>query len=483
MDTSFRRQDLRRVFYFGTAVLLGLFLFLALLAVGTAQANSTPQTLPFSQNWTVTTTITTNDDWSAVPGIIGYLGDYTTGSPTGVDPQILVSDFTTTSVDVIANQTNPNITNGGVAEFHLANPVVALQGSGTADAPFLLINLNTTGQSGIQVAYNVRDIDATADNATQQVAMHYRIGSSGNFTNVAAAYIADATTGPSLATLVTPVSVVLPADANNQSLVQVRIMTTNAAASDEWVGIDDINITAGAGDSAPSVSSTSPVSNATGVAINANITVNFSEDVTASEGWYEISCGSSGAHTASVSGGPSSYTLDPTTDFSNSETCTVTITGTLISDTDENDPPNNLNGNYVWSFTTAAPPISIHDIQGATHISPYVGQSVAISPSIVTAIRTGSSGGFWMQEPNPDGNDATSEGIFVFTAATPSVAVGDNVSVSGLVAEFRAGLPSLNNLTITEISGPSISVISSGNPLPTPIVIGTGGRVPPHRRH
>ena len=41
-------------------------------------------------------------------------------------------------VDVNVNQTNPNTnTTGGVAEFEIANAVVALQGSGTADAPNL----------------------------------------------------------------------------------------------------------------------------------------------------------------------------------------------------------------------------------------------------------------------------------------------------------------------------------------------------------
>ena len=208
------------------------------------EANNTTQTLPFSQNWTNTGLITANDNWSLVPGIEGYLGqDITTG--TGVSPAgLLGTSSIANDVDVIANQTNPSITNGGVAEFDtLANPTVALQGSGTADAPYLILYLNTTGASNIQVSYNLRDIDATTDNAIQPVAVQYRVGASGNFTNIAAGFVADATTGPSLATLVTPVSVTLPAACNNQTQVQVRIMTTNAVGNDEWVGIDDISVT------------------------------------------------------------------------------------------------------------------------------------------------------------------------------------------------------------------------------------------------
>lgn len=199
----------------------------------------------FSQDWTNMGLITVNDDWSGVPSVIGYLGNYSASAPVDVDPQTLLSDYSSVTVDVNSNQTNPNTnTAGGVTEFHLVDPVIALQGSAAADAPFIKIFLDTTGVNKVRIAYNVRDIDGSIDNAVQQVALHYRVGSSGDFTNLPAGYIADATTGPSLATLVTPVSVELPAVADNQSLVELRIMTTNATGSDEWVGIDDISITA-----------------------------------------------------------------------------------------------------------------------------------------------------------------------------------------------------------------------------------------------
>ncbi len=140
---------------------------------------------------------------------------------------------------MIANQSDTGLPTGGVAEFEITNPTIALQRSGTADAPHIIIYLNTTGQSTITVAYNLRDIDGSTDNAVQAVALQYRVGNSGNFTNVPAGFVADATTGPSLATLVTPVSAALPAAADNQSLVQVRIITANAVGNDEWVGVDD----------------------------------------------------------------------------------------------------------------------------------------------------------------------------------------------------------------------------------------------------
>ena len=51
-----------------------------------ALADSTPQTLPFSQDWSDPNQIDANDVWSGVPGIEGFRGDGLT-AVTGVDPQ------------------------------------------------------------------------------------------------------------------------------------------------------------------------------------------------------------------------------------------------------------------------------------------------------------------------------------------------------------------------------------------------------------
>ena len=212
----------------------------ATISLTVTAAPVTGQTLPFSQNWTNTNLITANDNWAGVPGIVGYNGSGLTGT-TGTDPQTILADGSNTAVSVFANQTDPNtLTSGGVAEFELSNPAVALQGSGTASAPHLVISLNTTGHSNITIFYNLRDLDASGDNAVQPVALQYRVGSIGNYTNIPAAFVADATTGPDEATQVTPVAAALPAAANNQQLVQLRIVTTNAVGADEWVGVDDI---------------------------------------------------------------------------------------------------------------------------------------------------------------------------------------------------------------------------------------------------
>ena len=217
-----------------------------LLAASAPRANDIPQSLPFTQDWTDEAVIPISDDWLSVPGVIGYRGDGLT-TATGVDPQSVVG-VGTPVVDVNANQTSPNtFTTGGVAEFHAGtntggNAVVALSGSGTARAPHIVLTLNTTGLFNITINYNLRDLDGSADNAISPVALQFRVGEAGDYTNASAGFVSDASAGPSLAGLVTPVSVVLPAEVSNQPVVQIRIITTDAVGSDEWIGIDDIDV-------------------------------------------------------------------------------------------------------------------------------------------------------------------------------------------------------------------------------------------------
>lgn len=210
-----------------------------------APETNTPQTLPFSQNWTTTTLISANDDWSGVPGVVGYRGDDLT-TTIGIDPRSVLLNGSGTPVDVNANQTNPNtFATGGVTEFDtLANSSVALTGSGTADAPHIVFHLNTTGLSNIQFVCNIRDLDASADDATQQVDVQFRVGGTGDYTSISGGYIADATT-VNTATQVTPLNLTLPASADNQSLLEIRVMTINAPGNDEWVGVDDVSVTGG----------------------------------------------------------------------------------------------------------------------------------------------------------------------------------------------------------------------------------------------
>ncbi len=110
-------------------------------------------------------------------------------------------------------------------------------------------------------------------------------------------------------------------------------------------------------EAAPVVTSTSPASDATGIAVDSDIVISFSEEVNAAAGAFDISCASSGAHTFGLAGGPLVFTLDPDTDFDNSELCTVSVLAAEVTDVDTDDPPDNMEADYVFSFTVATPPV------------------------------------------------------------------------------------------------------------------------------
>ncbi|MEW2465456.1 endonuclease/exonuclease/phosphatase family protein [Streptomyces sp. NPDC046994] len=126
----------------------------------------------------------------------------------------------------------------------------------------------------------------------------------------------------------------------------------------------------------------------------------------------------------------------------------------------------------VLTTPAHADTVRIHDIQGTTRTSPLAGLNVTDVAGIVTGVRTyGSSRGFWIQDPAPDNDPATSEGVFVFTSSAPKVAVGDSVTVTGTVSEYVPGGASTGNQSLTEITKPTVTVLSGGNAVPAPVVV------------
>jgi uncharacterized protein len=136
-------------------------------------------------------------------------------------------------------------------------------------------------------------------------------------------------------------------------------------------------------------------------------------------------------------------------------------------------------GAVVSGVASAAAPARIHEIQGSAHVSPLAGQEVSKVPGVVTGV---GERGYWMQDPQPDSDPATSEALFVFTDTAPTVKVGDNVEVNGSVTEFRPGGKDTNNLAGTQVTQSAVKVRKRKRfAVPDPTVIGTGGRVPPNQ--
>jgi predicted extracellular nuclease len=123
---------------------------------------------------------------------------------------------------------------------------------------------------------------------------------------------------------------------------------------------------------------------------------------------------------------------------------------------------------------STVPIVCIPEIQGAGHTSPWVNQKVQTTGIVTVCAKNG----FYLQDTG-DGNPATSDAVFVFTSSAPTVQSGDSVQVVGKVMEYVQGGSSTNRLSITEITSPVITKLSGGNPLPEPVLIGAGGRIPP----
>jgi predicted extracellular nuclease len=220
----------------------------------------------------------------------------------------------------------------------------------------------------------------------------------------------------------------------------IRWTDMDITSPDDGLAVDDFSLTPqGGSDTAPAVSSSSPANGAEDVAVGANVDVTFNEAVTAPAAAFDLTCSASHAHTFALSGGPTTFTLNPDEPFVDLEYCTVTVDDAAVSDTDPMDPPDAMAADAVFTFQVGPECddvfTPIYAIQGS-------GASAAITGTVVTeGVVVGdfegaaAASGFYIQDPTGDGNAATSDGIFVFTGSSNLVAAGDYVRVTGFARE------------------------------------------------
>ena len=123
--------------------------------------------------------------------------------------------------------------------------------------------------------------------------------------------------------------------------------------------------------------------------------------------------------------------------------------------------------------------LQIHDIQGAGHKSPMLGDKVTDLAGIVTyEYKIGSNNYFHMQTPDEwkDNDPKTSEGIVVYTGnKAANVEVGDLVAVDGTVDEYHIDgyydTKTNTDLPVTQINarddrGGDVTVVAANQPLP-----------------
>lgn len=112
------------------------------------------------------------------------------------------------------------------------------------------------------------------------------------------------------------------------------------------------------------------------------------------------------------------------------------------------------------------------------HKTPYVDDLVTTLPAVVTAVATS---GFYLEDEDANWDGPTlSCGIFIETASEPFVEVGDRVIVCGRVRERRENDSDLSTTVIdSTVTEGYVTRTASGVTLPSPVVLGYGGRTVP----
>lgn len=197
----------------------------------------------FFQNWSNTNALLTTSTpaagqvgstvWDLIPSIVGYSGAGLAG--VNANPQLILAESLAVSLN--ANST-AGATAGGLHE--IADDTIAFQGSGSANAPSLVIYLDATGREDITFSCLLKELDGSTVN--QQVAVQYRVGGTGNFVNLPSAFVSAATFNPA-GNQTANINVTLPSDANNAAFLEIRIITTDVTGSDAMIGIDNISVT------------------------------------------------------------------------------------------------------------------------------------------------------------------------------------------------------------------------------------------------
>lgn len=180
-------------------------------------------------------------------------------------------------------------------------------------------------------------------------------------------------------------------------------------------------------DNPPTVSGTTPADSATSVAVSANVTVTFSEAVTAAGNAFAIACGSSGAHSFALGNSANTvFTLNPDTDFSYGETCTVTVIAANVADQDGTPTP--MAADHVFSFSTPAP---VNGACGSDHGQTLAATAPANLCSAGTPSAVGGSGHPWTWDCAGSGGGGTASCSASIQSYTLSFATDGHGALTG----------------------------------------------------
>lgn len=438
-----------------------------------AQTSPTAQTLPYSQDFSslahsATTYPSGIQGWTiaTAPG-----SAYNTSSPSA-DRTLVASS-------------SASVNSGNV---HNYNGKIGWLNSSSLDLG-LVLAINTSGKKNIELNYDIMTIrnpyDSSANTRINEVTVQYRIGTSGTFTTLTGIEYQNNTLTQTASGVTTPQkleskSILLPSDCDSEAVVQLRWVSkqVSGAGSRPSFAIDNIDIDT----AAPvfNVLNITPTTNAIeGLSPTAGvITFNYSPALaTVSTFNYKVSgTATLGTdYTITLSGGTTPSSIS-------SSTGTISIPSGLASFTATINPVNDAMAegleNISITISSASAPYTIddsiatinllddehtpiHSIQGAGMTA--ISGSYTVEAIVTGVYPTLSPAGFYIQEEDADmdADIKTSEGIFVVSST--AVAIGDKVKVVGNALESTAS-PSFSQAVI---SASAVSIMSSGNPMPT----------------
>lgn len=440
-----------------------------------AQTNPTPQTLPYSQNFSSLAHSSTTypagwQGWllNASPGT-----SFNTATPSG-------------DRALVANS-SASINTGNV---HNYDSKIGFLNTGSLDLS-LVLAVNTINRSNVTVWYDIMTIrnpyNGTSETRINEVVLQYRVGTTGGFTTITGNEYQNNTTTQNGSGVTTPQNlqnkmVILPSACDNQSVVQIRWVSRQISGSGARpsFAVDSITVDTSTKPILSVKKNMDALEGATPTAGTFSFTFNPAQTASTTFDYAITGTATFGTdYTIALSGGATPATLTAAT---GTITVPASASSVIATVTPVNDAINEGSETIIIKLSNPAAPFvigdttatmsllddeatPIHNIQGSGNAATAGNYTVE---GIVTGVYpTLSPAGFYMQEEDADAdaNSNTSEGIFVVTSG--SVAPGDKVRVTGTALEGAAA-PSYQQAVLNNTT---VAVVNSGNPLPTATVV------------
>ncbi len=215
-----------------------LVCILLLASLAFAQTNPTPQTLPYSQDFS--TLLHTSTDYPV--GFTGWMIYLTPSTEYCIDPPSYHRNMTASGY---ADATGASIYN--------YNGKIGIQ-EPTGWSFAIVFALNTSGKRNIQIDYDIMTIRNPygygSSNHINEATLQYRIGTTGNFTTLPGIGYQNNTTQQINKTTnpqnLQPRSILLPPACDNQPELQVRLVSRLVSGSGSYrpsFAIDNISVT------------------------------------------------------------------------------------------------------------------------------------------------------------------------------------------------------------------------------------------------